>query len=370
MQSRFNTAFSTGKTASSVFNQAFFPSLNGLRAVSIVFVVLDHLTLVYHLPFTFLISLGPLGVDIFFVISGFLITTLCIKELLSTGNLSLQRFYVRRFLRVIPVAYLYILVIFIIDRCLGLHLSGITYLSAVLLLVNFSYFGQMHGSWLLGHYWSLSLEEQFYLLFPVMIKLNIKLFLALLLFVVAVTPAILFLQVQFGILNNNVLAGLIRYSTKFQGMAVGCLCSILLFKGWLNFGRWKPVLGLVSVTLMFCFKYTTVFGLQNSLFNLTTSVSIAIVLTIVIEPSDTIFFKFLNLKGMNFIGQISYSVYIWQQLFIYNNSQFLPSRLGVNLLFLIAVPLLSYFYYEKPLLNLKRYFEPAGKGQNAFPSKA
>jgi peptidoglycan/LPS O-acetylase OafA/YrhL len=157
--------------------------------------------------------IGSLGVAIFFVISGFLITTLCIKEKINTGNLSLKNFYVRRALRILPVAYLYIVIIAILN-----------------------YF-----------------------------------------FKLQVTNLIISVFAGFIIVNN-------------------------------------------------------------------------------ISPKTNLIYKFLNLKPLSFIGILSYSIYIWQQLFLSNDARFPLSKYPVNLIFLALIPLLSYFYYEKYFLKLKARF--------------
>lgn len=119
-----------------------------------------------------LISNSSLGVSIFFVISGYLITRLLIRERVETGSINIKDFYKRRVYRIFPVFYLYIFVVLLL-KWFYLHdiftdYSLVTY--AGLYLWNykhlFSTFGPDNGFWFFGHFWSLSMEEQFYMVWP------------------------------------------------------------------------------------------------------------------------------------------------------------------------------------------------------------
>ena len=138
------------------------PSLDGLRAVSIVLVLGAHLTgtRYYPVPDSWVFhEYAQLGVRIFFVISGFLITSLLLKEREKTGRVDLRGFYRRRFYRIMPVAYLYMLTV-AITAWGTLPVRDIA--GAFTYTINFN----THATWLLGHFWSLANEEQFYLLWP------------------------------------------------------------------------------------------------------------------------------------------------------------------------------------------------------------
>src|SRR5438034_718829 len=142
------------------------PSLDGLRAVSIALVVLGHLcgTSGFALPGSFAntLALGELGVGVFFVISGFLITKLLLEEAEGTGRISLLRFYLRRTFRIFPPYYAFILVLIVLDAARWITLSSGD------LVHTLTYTANYHAgrSWNVGHAWSLSVEEQFYLLWP------------------------------------------------------------------------------------------------------------------------------------------------------------------------------------------------------------
>ena len=109
---------------SSLLRSNYYYSLNGFRGISIILVLFYHLQLSDNYFYTTIFN-GGLGVNIFFVISGFLITSLCLKEKEVTGGLSLKKFYIRRFLRIFPLAYLYIGVVFFLIHFYSLNISWI-----------------------------------------------------------------------------------------------------------------------------------------------------------------------------------------------------------------------------------------------------
>ena len=143
------------------------PSLDGLRAVSVLLVLASHMNGVLaqklpFIPFWLYVFWGALGVQTFFVISGFLITHLLLKELNTTGTVNLKRFYFRRAMRIFPPFYVYLAV------ALSLTLAGFFpgELRAFLVAGTYTWNYLGTGSELVEHTWSLSLEEQFYLLWP------------------------------------------------------------------------------------------------------------------------------------------------------------------------------------------------------------
>ena len=142
------------------------PTLDGLRAVSIVLVLLNHLvgTLYYPAILSPLGEFGNFGVRVFFVISGYLITSLLIKEHERTGSISLKNFYLRRVFRIFPAAYTYLLVLAVLNAKYHiLHRHDLLF--AATYLTNF----RLSRAWYVGHLWSLAVEEQFYMLWPMVL---------------------------------------------------------------------------------------------------------------------------------------------------------------------------------------------------------
>lgn len=340
--------------------QKKYPSLDGLRGISIIMVVMAHLRLSED-DFSTAVFNGPMGVNIFFVISGFLITTLCLKEINLTGNLSLQKFYLRRILRILPVAYLYIVVILILNFFFDLKVNYIQFLGATFFIMNFSYFRRNHFTPMTGHYWSLSVEEQFYILFPFVLKKDRKIFSGLILFIVFILPLLCLLQEFYKPLNQGVFYAFSHYFIKFQAIAVGCMFSIFAFSSVMS-SNWiltyKLAGNLIAIFLVFYLRYDDFYSIKAVYINLIISILTGYIILSNIVPGGDLIYKFLNTKFLSFIGILSYSIYIWQQIFTSNDPR-LPAYMVLfpyNLIFIAIVPCLSYFLYEKYFLSLKEKF--------------
>ena len=343
---------------SHAINRTYFPSLNGLRGISIILIVVFHLW-----PDALgIIFNGALGVNIFFVLSGFLITSLCIKEINITNGLSLKNFYLRRILRIFPVAYLYILVIFLLNIIFQLDVKWIQFAGASLYLANFSYFRSHDFSWFFGHYWSLATEEQFYLIFPVFLKGGKKLFFFAVVFIVFVVPVLCSLQVAYPVLNTGFLYFFTHYFIKFQSIAVGCLFSILTLSKVFDstyLAKTKIPGNLIAIFFIFYLRFNAFYAIENIYTNLLISIFTAYIIISNLVPANDWINKTLNLKALSFIGVLSYSIYIWQQIFTSNNSH-LPKYIveyPYNLIWIIAIPCISYYFFERYFLLLKKRFK-------------
>ena len=151
------------------------PALDGVRALAVLLVMLSHSLWRFPetAPWLPWLAQGALGVQLFFVLSGYLITTLLLRERDRTGRISLSSFYMRRARRILPAFLAYVAVIALL-QALGLLNIPLRYYAYVLsqtwnyqVLWNPSV--DPTGHWYFGHYWSLALEEQFYLLWPLLL---------------------------------------------------------------------------------------------------------------------------------------------------------------------------------------------------------
>jgi len=167
---------------------SYRPEIDGLRAISIGAVILYHaqITIAGHEPFKPFKG-GFIGVDIFFVISGYLITSIILKELATTGSFSFKNFYERRIRRIVPVLLFVILVSLPFAWKYLIPSAFIDFSKSILYSLGFSsnfyfhYSGQVYGArdglfvpFL--HTWSLSIEEQYYILFPIILLFTFKYF--------------------------------------------------------------------------------------------------------------------------------------------------------------------------------------------------
>jgi peptidoglycan/LPS O-acetylase OafA/YrhL len=315
------------------------PSLDGLRAISILLVVAGHWAeLRYHSDVAG--AFANLGVRIFFIISGYLITTLLLKEHAKTSTIGLREFYVRRAYRILPAAMVFMLPLFVIfwHELRWYHMAA-----AALYLANFDW----THPWFLGHLWSLSVEEQFYLLWPGTLKKWFRHRQAILLGVIAFSPlyrvACHFLQLH-GRADET-------FPAVADVLAVGCLLAI--FAKRLPFRLAAAGTGLACVLIVPVILVPVYVGLLQ--FHTTPlllfvlwplmHVSIAGLLLHVVQRPYWI----LNVRPVVWLGKISYSLYLWQQLFVYGTH----SRPWYFVFFAVGLAGASYYLVEQPMLRLR-----------------
>lgn len=332
------------------------PSLDGLRAVSIVLVLIGHLSGTQNfpvLPVTHVLGdVANLGVSVFFVISGFLITTLLMKEQARNGFVSLKLFYARRALRIFPASFVLIGVVAALSATGYITLHRYDILAALTYTVNF-YPGR---SWWLGHLWSLSVEEQFYLVWPFAFAiLGVRRSVPVALFGIAMGPVARAASWYF--LRGTVWREAPMFPMVADSIAIGCLLA--LRREWLEQQRWyvwlfQPHLSILLIALVFFVNrlgaYTVVRVLGTSLINICLAV---LVHRCVVHPNDT-FGRCLNWKPLASLGGLSYSLYLWQQVFLNRASHSWVNAFPQNLFFAIAAALASYILLEKPLMRFRQ----------------
>jgi peptidoglycan/LPS O-acetylase OafA/YrhL len=312
------------------------PSLDGLRAISITLVLLCHLVKWKHVPLAFPIVYGTLGVRIFFVLSGFLITRLLLRERENSGTISLRDFYIRRAYRILPAALAYLLVI----KVLFWPQVGWYDLAAA-----FFYIANMRttGPWMMGHLWSLSIEEQFYLAWPFALKTWFRHRTAILLGIMFFTPIFITGLYAFHA-RGGITGSLPVYADE---LAIGGLLAFFATRVP-TIPRYVAIVMAATMFLVPLYPANTPLRTLLLLFILKPlmHVSIAgIVLHVIQTP-----YRILNWTPVVWLGKISYSLYLWQEVFCSNPSL----RLGYSLLALaIGAACLSYYCVEQPMLRLR-----------------
>jgi len=358
------------------------PSLDGLRAVAISLVCLSHLLNLKGLAAQHSSSFGPLGVRIFFVISGMLITRLLVEEHERSGTISLRAFYIRRTIRIFPAMWFYVAVMAALAVAGIITLQRHDILHALTYTIN--YFPQR--SWYLGHIWSLSVEEQFYLLWPLalcMAKPRHAVRIALL--AIAFAPLLRFFILLFAPATDYHD----WFPTSCDSLATGCLLSLLPEGGWKQLAariaasRWFvaiPVLVLLVNSLrhrtefyMFAnMKSRVLFIVLDTVGALLMNFGIAlIVLHVVTYPRD-LAGRVLNAGPVVWLGRISYSLYLWQMPFLNRDVSSWITRTPINLAAALGAACFSYYLIENPLLELRKrlkWGEPRRAGQ-LDPGKA
>lgn len=328
------------------------PSLDGLRTLSISLVLVAHLFHSFGLPDT--LNLGNLGVRFFFVISGFLITGLLLNELGKKGKISLSRFYFRRTFRIFPPYYFFLAIMFLLTLLNVYAIPLKSFFYSTFYVSN--YFDPV--DWNLGHTWSLSVEEQFYLLFPVILYFFGRNITGKILFaVVLLTPFIRF--TDYLVFGDERWMNMGFHQTM-DVLAIGCLLSMFYDRLHQNnfylklletkFIILAPVFILILNTLS---ERPRIFAFACSIIN------ILIVLCIdwAVTNYQSFAGKILNSSLPVKLGMMSYSIYLWQQPFFETNSTHFWTQTPYNFIFLAVMSLFSYHFVEKYLLKLRPKLE-------------
>ncbi|MFN8362073.1 MAG: acyltransferase [Candidatus Kapaibacterium sp.] len=345
-----------------------YASINGLRALSILLVIIGHLNVQYGLlqpmisirwlrPLTDMLYDGHLGVNVFFVISGFLITSLMMQEEAITGKISLKNFYIRRTLRIFPAYYTLLLVYGILQYCGYLHLSSESWLTALTYTKYFNW----TLDWYTAHAWSLSIEEHFYLFWPLIFLAGDKRRKHLAFALTAAVPLVRTFTYFHPVSWMNDLT----LFTRIDSIAIGCLVALyreeiirLLRPYWTS-------AFLISGLLLMMLRYASIvaakvhlefifipLGLTHGTIG---NILIAVIMVYSVFGPESVWYRFLNLRLLNYIGILSYSIYLWQEPFLYRTGYWV-NQLPQNLLMVVLFALGSYYLVEKPFLKLKSKF--------------
>jgi peptidoglycan/LPS O-acetylase OafA/YrhL len=346
------------------------PSLDGLRGISIALVLLGHLAGTAGFPLSegsgSFSAISALGVRVFFVISGFLITGLLLEEMRRHGRVRIGRFYFRRTLRIFPPYYVFLAVTFAASAL------GAFTLASGDVAHTLTYTSNYHEgrSWYVGHTWSLSVEEQFYLLWPAVLLLaGVKRGILIAAAVVLISPAIRLFEWHF---VPWAAAGVgTRFETVADTIAVGCVLAGS--RGWLHHSRlYMRALGSVAFMLvpMLALAGGLLTDYPQASFALGMSVSnVAVALCIdwAVTFHDGRVGRVLNAMPLMFVGWISYSLYLWQQLFLNRASDALVNSFPLNLALAGAAAVASYVIVERPSLNVRRQLEARFFGPRPAP---
>ena len=325
------------------------PSLDGLRAVAIIFVFLDH---AWESTFPG----GWAGVDIFFVLSGYLITTLLANEFSETGAIDYRNFYVRRALRLWPAfaVFLLVVVIEISWTAPNIWSFGAVAMSSVYMM-NWNRAFLWWSEYKLGHTWSLAMEEQFYLLWPALLafiffRRAIWCVLAMIIFMVTWRC---FLALN-GATPERTYNG---FDTHGDALLIGCLLALLVRRTpdltiKLS-GMWLVASGgLLAILLL-----APVLNVVTQ----TAGLSIAALLSAILVASlrhETPLRWFLSLVPLVYIGRISYGFYLWHPPIVLGLSKYGTMGKLAALMLSLGVASASYHWIELPFLALKKRFSP------------
>ena len=294
----------------------YYRGIDGLRAVAVLTVMLSHAEVPGVLG-------AYIGVDIFFVISGFLITSILLKEHRTSGAINIANFYIRRILRLIPA--LLVLITFVVayawlftdtkSLISTIHDAAITLLYSQ----NWTWAFNLHSGGYLAHTWSLSLEEQFYILWPPLMVLALRFF---------STPQklITFLVFLIGIVScNRILLTLtgasyhrmyLMLDTRADSLLVGALLSILAsYKLFPSKEKLRTILTFPVGFSVFLYCFL-IFCSHRDSFNYyygftLIAIASASVLLLLTEFPESLLSRILSDSRLRWIGKISYGLYLW-----------------------------------------------------------
>lgn len=355
------------------FPLGYRPTLDGIRGVAILFVMMFHSS-VYSL------SGGFIGVDIFFVLSGFLISTLIILEFKASGTFNFKHFYIRRVIRLMPAMLLLLTGIwagvFIFNQYF--KTSPSVMFSATLYTLFYS------ANWALAlnltpwpaaidHFWSLAVEEQFYLFWPFLLYLMLKNKWKSHYIIYTLLLAILLVVIWRSYLwYNDANFGRCYFATdtRVSGLLIGCLLAIFISEGRIEFTRRIYKVIRLAAYLSLIILLIALFYANNGFslmyfggFELAALLSMFLIAGLLFKP-EPLFEAVFKFKPLVWIGRISYGLYLWHGVVFYFISKmsfpfkqirFFTFSLEIGLSILAAT--ISFYLIEKKVLVYKKQYQ-------------
>jgi len=349
---------------------SYLPGLDGLRALAILGVLL------YHAEATWLPG-GFLGVETFFVISGYLITSLLLAEWQQTGHIDLKAFWLRRARRLLPALFLVIVaslafaVLFLPGEVAGLRgdaLAATGYVTNWYLIFSHqSYFEAVGRPSLLRHLWSLAVEEQFYLLWPLLFTAGIMFLKRRRMLLTVLAGAVASSVLMASLYRPDVDPSRVYYGTdtRAAGLLIGAALALVWIparlgrpsdkvRAWLLDGVGLGALAMLIVLYAWLDEFQP-FLYQGGI--AVVALTTALLIAVAVHPRARLISGLLGQRGLRWIGLRSYSIYLWHwPIFMITRPQLDVPLEGLPLLALRLaatgiVAELSYRYIETPIRN-------------------
>ena len=347
------------------------PEIDGLRAIAVGAVILYHarISILGYQPF----KGGFIGVDIFFVISGYLITSIILKELVTTGSFSFKHFYERRIRRILPALLFVMLVSLPFAWMYLLPSSFVDFSKSILYSLGFSsnfyfhYSGQEYGaeSGLLKpflHTWSLSVEEQYYILFPIVLLITFKYFRKHLVHILILGFVISLGLAEWTSRNYSSLSFYFLHTRMWELLAGSILAYFEITNGKRSENK---TLNLILPTIGFLLIGYSILFFNDEMFHpsfYTLSPIIGVCLIIWFSNKNELITKILSTKLFVGIGLISYSLYLWHypifafsRITSFTDANILKKLILVCVVFILSIS--SYFFIEKLFRNKNFHFK-------------
>jgi len=347
----------------------YLPTLDGWRTVAITLVLFAHASesLLNAIPIHLLTDLavlkkvGLIGVKLFFGLSGFLITSKLLEEEARHGQISLAAFYIRRSFRILPAALVFLTVVGLLSVAGLLNITVGRWISTVFFAANYSW---AEHSWYVGHFWSLAVEEHFYFLWPAafLFLRASRLRLALVVFLALALALWRALDFKFQLTGASAAVFWGRTDIQVDGILWGVLVALLYAdRVWKE--RLRRFFAAAASWPLLCLVWLALEGLPEldwklsfMLISVKAILMPLLILGTVIQ-SSRLPGLILETSGFRWVGRLSYSLYLWQQLFLVWSED----RVGglawlqlfpFNLLAVFACATLSFLLVETPMIAL------------------
>ncbi|MDQ2930825.1 MAG: acyltransferase [Gemmatimonadota bacterium] len=351
--------------------KGYIPTLDGWRALAILGVMASHAGHSYSASLgreSILdrLALGTHGVNLFFAISGLLITSRLLEEWDTAGSVSLKRFYVRRAFRILPPALLYLGVVALLGAMGLLPVVREEFVAATLFFRNYlpPLLGPNGAGFFTSHYWSLGVEEHFYLFWPALLILARRKRALPVAIVIAILVAVWrHVEAWREIMLYNAIQPtyFARSDTRIDSIMWGVVAALALSRPEVRtfIERYLSTIVMLAVVALYCaivYRYGTRPTFWEAMI-----VPVIIVGT-VMRPRSVVG-RVLESPVMRWIGRLSYSLYLWEFFFVYYPG--VPTTLGVwqtfpvNLVAAVVCAAASYYLVERPLVRIGHRLAPA-----------
>lgn len=332
------------------------PTLDGLRAVSIVLVLVPHTNGTRGLGMIEALTVfdwGRFGVRVFFVISGFLITTLLLAEQARHGRVSLRDFYLRRAYRILPAFYAYLAFILALA---GLGVIALRTGDAVhALTFTTDFHAPPARAWWLGHLWSISVEEQFYLLWPGVIAVaGVAGGRRVAVAAIALAPIVRVATFALAPGWRDYIDE--AFPTIVDAIATGCVLACVRDRLWAT--RWYrraltgPGVALALGVAIVAARVPRV-SFELAVGQTLTNLGLAVTIDWCIRHPASRVGRMLEARPLVWLGTLSYSLYLWQQAFLNRHGALWINRFPLNVGLAFAAAVASFYLIERPFLALR-----------------